>query len=94
MVGKSPLGGAAAMREASKLPRSLASKMQQKKAYDLLNVIGGVKPQSTGANIARGALQTGINAPANVLGTIGTGLQYRAPQLTTLGLLNQQQENK
>lgn len=84
---------AVAMRELAKLPRGLATNAQVKRTQDLLNIIGGVQPESTTKNIIRGATRQGLNAPANVLGTAGTGLRYRAPQFTALGLLQNAPED-
>jgi hypothetical protein len=84
----------AALRAGSEIPRSAASNMQLKKAQQVINTIAGVQKPRAGVGMARSLTGAAAKMPANVLGTMGTGMQLHAPQLTALGLLNQQQENK
>jgi hypothetical protein len=82
----------AALRGASELPRNLATKATLNQTQNLMNVIAGAPTESMGKALTRSTIKGGLNAPANVLGMLGTGLQYRAPQLTALGLINQENE--
>ena len=92
MAGTGDFVGGAALRGASELPRTLATRAQLGKTQNLLNTIAGAPQSSMGVDIARGSLRAAGKAPANMLGMVGTGMQYRTPQLTGLGLLGQLNE--
>lgn len=81
-----------ALRGASELPRNLATNMQLGHTQRLLNTIAGVPTEGMGIGLARGVTSAAVNAPANAMSILGTGLQYRAPQLTALGLLQQEEQ--
>lgn len=81
-----------ALRGASELPRSLATNMQLGQTQKLLNTIAGVPTESMGMGLAKGITGGMVNAPVSALNILGTGLQYRAPQLTALGLLQQEEK--
>jgi len=92
MAGGGNFAGAAALRGASELPRNIATNIQLGQAQNLLNTIAGVPAERAGAGIARGVASGAVNAPIAGLQALGTGLQYRAPQFTALGLLTQEQQ--
>ncbi|QDP62939.1 MAG: hypothetical protein Unbinned5081contig1002_44 [Prokaryotic dsDNA virus sp.] len=91
MAGTGDFVTATALRGASELPRNLATKAQLGRTQELLDVIAGQAPNQGRRNLARGALRSGLNLPANALGTLGTLTRARAPQMTTLGLINQEE---
>lgn len=92
MLGSGNVGGAMLSRAASEIPRSISKEVQLGRVQQLMNQIGGGTPETMGMGMARGTTNQALTIPANALNVLGTGLKYRAPQLTGLGLLTQEEQ--
>lgn len=90
-TGTGDIATGALLRGASSLPRKAAASYQLRNAQELINTIAGVPMTPRGVNAARGGVR--------MLGNIGAvaplkagaaAMSYRVPQLTALGLINEQ----
>lgn len=82
----------AGLRAASALPRGSAEALQAQKAQAVIDMIGRGGAEITTPQRLQALGAMGLNAGAVPLDAASLMLKYRTPQLTTLGTLNQAQE--